>query len=157
MRPSISGSRRKCSLTGCVISVIWCIVLIGGLIQGCGKKADPFPLRISMPRVISDLRAERKEEGIVLSWTAKISEGSFRILRNEQFPDEEVCADCPRNYTVVSDLTTDDPHLIRKGSDHSYSWIDASVKKENSYSYQVVVCNASGVCGGASNIVDVSK
>ena len=157
MKRFSSCLRGRDNPSGRWISVLWLMVLIPGLIMGCGKKADPMPLRLSVPQVVNDLRAERTEEGIVLQWTAAISEGSFRILRSEQYPEEEICVDCPRNYVVISELTANDPKAKNKGSGVDYSWIDTAVKKENRYAYQVIVCNASGFCGGPSNIADAVK
>jgi len=132
-------------------------VLILGYLAGCGKKADPVPLRYDLPLAISDLRAEKKEQGIELRWSAAIPEGRFKILRSEQFPDEEICVDCPRNYVVVHELATGDPQLLYENASHMYSWIDTVVKVENSYFYRIVVCNASGFCSEPSNTVTVPK
>jgi len=132
-------------------------VLIFGYLAGCGKKADPVPLRYDLPLSISDLRAEKKEQGIELRWSAAIPEGRFKILRSEQFPDEEICVDCPRNYVVVHEPSPGDPQLRYEKAGHTYSWIDTAVKVENSYFYRIVVCNASGFCSEPSNSVTVLK
>ncbi|SEM15095.1 hypothetical protein SAMN04489760_10596 [Syntrophus gentianae] len=130
-------------------------VLILGWIPGCGKKADPIPLRIVVPPAISDLRAEKKDRGIELRWSTAIEEGRFKILRSEQFPDEEVCQDCPRNYVVVQEMNIGESQLRYDRKKDLYSWIDPAVKVENSYFYRIVVCNASGYCSEPSNVIMV--
>jgi hypothetical protein len=35
------------------MSVLLLMVFIPGLIMGCGKKADPMPLRLSVPRLLT--------------------------------------------------------------------------------------------------------
>lgn len=157
MNPSRSSSRDGSRLSRFGRPVLWLAVLIAGLMSGCGKKADPIPLRLAVPQVISDLRADSRGETIVLSWTAAISEGSFRILRSERFPDEETCADCPRNFVVAGEQAVELSPIIHEGSSRSFSWNDNSVKEGNSYSYRVVVCSGSGICGEPSNIVDIRK
>jgi len=133
------------------------VFLTAGLIQACGKKANPVPFRYAAPPAITDLRLDKKEQGIELFRSSSISEGSFKILRSEQFPDEEVCVDCPKNYLVIGEPATDDPRLKREDSDRRYSWFDTTVKSGNSYSYRVVACDASGLCSEPSNTLDVPR
>jgi len=149
--------REHCRISGRYIFPLMLGVLIFGYLAGCGKKADPVPLRYDLPLSISDLRAEKKEQGIELRWSAAIPEGRFKILRSEQFPDEEICVDCPRNYVVVHEPSPGDPQLRYEKAGHTYSWIDTAVKVENSYFYRIVVCNASGFCSEPSNSVTVLK
>ncbi|OPY84039.1 MAG: hypothetical protein A4E72_02430 [Syntrophus sp. PtaU1.Bin208] len=130
-------------------------VLILGWIPGCGKKADPVPLRIVVPPAISDLRAEIKDRGIELRWSTAIEEGRFIILRSVQFPDEEVCEDCPRNYVVVQEMNIGEPQLRYDRKKGLYSWIDPAVKVENGYFYRIVVCSASGYCSELSNVMAI--
>jgi len=157
MNLSLLKSAESCRLSGGWIAVLWLGLLILGCISGCGKKGDPVPPRLALPPAVSDLRSEKKEQGIELHWTTAIPDGSFKILRSERFPDEEDCIDCPRNYVVISELSDGDPQLRNDQSSGTYTWIDASVKSENSYFYRIVVCDASGFCSEPSNIVDASR
>ena len=133
------------------------VLLLGGAIlwwiQGCGKKADPVPLKMVVPPAVSDLRAERSGQGIELRWSTVISEGRFKILRSEQFPDEDLCEDCPRNYVVIQELNTGDSGLKYEGAGNQYLWTDTEVKVDNSYFYRIVVCNALGYCSEPSGSV----
>src|SRR5512137_2564557 len=104
MRLPILKVRKDHGFPGHLAFVLCFVILTAGLIQGCGKKADPVPLRYVAPSTITELRLEKKEQGIELFWSASISDGSFKILRSEQFPDEEVCVDCPKNYMIISEL-----------------------------------------------------
>jgi len=133
------------------------VALILGCLAGCGKKADPLPLRHALPSVISDLRAEKKEQGIELRFSMVLAEGRFKVLRSEQFPDEEICVDCPRHYVVVQESAIGDPQLRYENANRTWSWIDRTVKVENSYFYRIVVCDASGFCSEPSNIAAVLK
>ncbi len=137
------------------LSLLWLIVFVLGFVPGCGKKGDPVPLRFSPPQVVSNLQAEKVEQGIKLLWSTTIADGSFKIFRSEQFQDEEICEGCPRDYTVVSELAVGDPKLSHKPSSRDFSWIDVNVANENSYFYRIVVCDASGFCSEPSNTVDV--
>jgi len=157
MRFPLLKVRKNSGFSRHLAFVLCLVILTAGFIQGCGKKADPVPFRYVAPSTITDLRLDKKEQGIELFWSSSISDGSFKILRSEQFPDEEICVDCPKNYLVISELAADDPKLNREVSGQRYSWFDTTVKAENSYSYRVVVCNASGFCSEPSNTVDAPR
>jgi predicted small lipoprotein YifL len=100
---------------------LWLIVFVLGFVLGCGKKGDPVPLRFIPPQVVSNLRAEKVEQGIKLHWSTAIADGTFKIFRSEQFPDEEICEGCPRDYNVVSELGSGDSKLLHEASSRNYS------------------------------------
>ncbi|OPY14076.1 MAG: hypothetical protein A4E66_00508 [Syntrophus sp. PtaB.Bin001] len=154
--PSILKPGENDCLARRFISLVLFMVLILGFVSGCGKKGDPVPLRFSPPEVVSNLRAEKVEQGIKLRWSTAITDGSFKIFRSEQFPDEEICEGCPRNYNVVSELAIGDPKLSHEASSRNYSWIDFNVASENDYFYRIVVCDASGFCSELSDTVSVT-
>ncbi|OPY83750.1 MAG: hypothetical protein A4E70_00002 [Syntrophus sp. PtaU1.Bin005] len=138
---------------GRFLAVLLLAGAILGWIPGCGKKADPVPLRMVVPSAVSDLRAERSGQGIELRWSADIPEGRFKILRSEQFPDEDLCEGCPRNYVVIQELNPGDPGQKYEGAGRRYLWTDTDVKVDNSYFYRIVVCNALGYCSEPSGSV----
>ncbi len=157
MKPFVALLRKNGRFSIGKLACVWLFVVVAALMAGCGKKGDPIPLRGSLPPAVSDLRAERSEGGIRLDWTAKISEGSVRVLRSVELSDEESCPDCPRNDEVISEMAVDDPELIRGDVKQSYSWIDREAAGEKGYVYRVILCNERGFCGEPSNSAEARK
>lgn len=157
MKPSVAPLRKEGRYSTGKLAFFWLFVVVAALMAGCGKKGDPIPLRVPLPPAVSDLRAERTEGAIRLDWTAKISEGSVRVLRSVELSDEESCPDCPRNDEVINEMTVDDPELIRGDAKQKYSWIDREATGEKGYAYRVILCNERGFCGEPSNSAEVRK
>ena len=126
------------------------------IFQGCGKKGDPIPEKILLPKAISNLEAKHGQGGIILRWSVEEHGvlAGFRITRREVGTVSDSCPDCPGEYTLIADLSLFDPKLTREGKD-AFSYLDATVEPGRIYSYRVVVCNASGGCSEASNIVGI--
>lgn len=157
MKPSIAFLRKGGRFCPGKLAFFWLVVAVAALMAGCGKKGDPIPLRVPLPPAVSDLHAERTEGGIRLDWTAKLSEGSVRVLRSVELPDEESCPDCPKNDEVIKEMAVDDPELIRGDPKQKFSWIDREATGEKGYAYRVILCNERGFCGEPSNSAEVRK
>lgn len=137
-------------------SVVFMMLLLIAIFQGCGKKGDPIPDKVLLPKAISNLEAKHGQGGIILRWSAEehgVLTG-FRITRSEVGTASGSCPACPGEYTLIADLSLEDPKLTREGKG-AFSYIDATVEPGRIYSYRVVVCNASGGCSEASNIVEI--
>jgi hypothetical protein len=137
-------------------SVMITMLLLIAIFQGCGKKGDPIPDKVLLPKAISNLEAKHGQGGIILRWSLEEHEvlAGFRITRSEGGTASGSCPACPGEYTLIADLSLEDPKLTREGKG-AFSYIDATVEPGRIYSYRVVVCNASGGCSEASNIVEI--
>ena len=124
---------------------------------GCGKKANPVPPEIKMPAAISDLSVKIAEGGVVLNWSVagnNVDVAEFKIYRSELEIEGDSCPDCPRKYSLIADLFSKDPKLMREG-ERDISYHDPSVKAGCLYSYKVVTCDSSGYCSGGSTIAEI--
>jgi hypothetical protein len=125
---------------------------------GCGKKADPKPFFVSPPKTISDLSVRAADAGIVLQWTipyAKEGVQNYKIMRNELSKEEPFCKDCPRELTVIADISSPDPLLLKVG-ENIVSYRDSRVKADYIYTYRVIACDVNEQCGEASNVGEIT-
>jgi len=140
-----------------LIALLCSVLVLGGVLWGCGKKGDPRPTGITAPAVISDLKASRTDLGVLLRWTTPEAKGGlqkYRIERNELIAKGATCPDCPLECSVIADISVNDQRLSRAG-ENGVSYIDANVKAGYLYTYRVAACDLSVQCGPASNIADI--
>ncbi|MDI6777466.1 MAG: hypothetical protein QMD03_09605 [Syntrophales bacterium] len=132
------------------------IFLLVAVFQGCGKKGDPIPDKVLLPKAISDLEAQRSEEGIVLRWSVEGygTLAGFKITRSEVGEVSRSCPGCPQEYILLADLSLPDQKLTKEGNG-TFSYIDSAIEPGRLYAYRVIVCNTSGGCSEASNIAQV--
>lgn len=139
-----------------LIAVLCSVLVLGGVFYGCGKKADPRPSGSAPPKAISDLKATLADYGVVLRWTIPDAKGGiqkYRIERSELRAKGATCPDCPLQYAVVAELSSNDPKLAREG-ENTVLYLDAGIKAGYLYSYRIVTCDLSGLCSQASNIAE---
>ncbi|MFA4916431.1 MAG: hypothetical protein WC560_07155 [Syntrophales bacterium] len=132
------------------------IFLFPVIFCGCGKKGDPLPYHVVMPKAISNLEVQHGEGGAVLRWSKEgdANLAGFKITRNETEISSRICLDCPREYTLIADLSLGDPKLTRKEKG-IFSYLDSTVRPGMMYAYRVIVCNTSGACSDPSNIAEI--
>jgi hypothetical protein len=139
------------------ITLLCSVMVIGGVLYGCGKKGDPRPSGIAPPKAVSDLKVRLADYGVVLRWTvpdAKDGIQKYRIERSELRAKGATCPDCPLEYAVVAEITSNDPKLAKEGA-NGVVYLDSGIKAGYFYSYRVIICDLSGVCSQASNIGEV--
>lgn len=120
---------------------------------GCGKRGDPIPPRVMMPATIADLSVVSAGEGILLAWTLPgplQPIGSFKLLRSETVKGSEACPGCPQEYRPLRAVAVADDRL-RRTEERKFSYVDEDVRVGHYYSYRLVVCNPTGLCGAESN------
>ena len=133
------------------------VFFLAALIAGCGKRGDPVPPKVTTPKAVSDLKGMIVEGGIALSWSIpekSVDVDGFKIYRNELKIDGNGCPECPREYSLIADLSCRDPKLVRD-DEKKTGYLDTNVKIGWLYSYKVVTCNSSGYCSGESNIAEI--
>lgn len=133
------------------------VFFLAALIAGCGKRGDPVPPKITAPKAVSDLKGMIVEGGIVLGWNMpenSIDAAGFKIYRSELEIGGNGCPGCPREYSLIADLSCRDPKLVSDG-EKKIGYLDTDVKIGWLYSYKIVACNSSGYCSGESNIVEI--
>jgi hypothetical protein len=133
------------------------VLVLGGVLYGCGKKGDPRPSGVAAPKAISDLKVSLVEYGVVLRWTIPDAGGGiqkYRVERSELRAKGATCPDCPLEYAVVADLASNDPKLAREGA-NVVVYLDSAVKTGYLYTYRVITCDLSGICSQASNMGEV--
>jgi len=140
-----------------LITLLCSVLVLGGVLYGCGKKGDPRPSGVAPPKPISDLKESLADYGVVLRWTipdTKDGIQKYRIERSELLAKGAKCPDCPLEYAVVADLSSNDPKLAKEG-ENAVLYLDAGIKAGYLYTYRVVTCDLSGICSQASNIGEV--
>lgn len=139
------------------IAFLCSVLVLAGVLYSCGKKGDPRPSGIAPPKGISDLKVSLADYGVVLRWTvpdAKDGIQKYRIERSELRAKGAACPDCPLEYAVVAEITSNDPKLTREGA-NTVAYVDSAIKAAYFYAYRVITCDLSGLCSEASNIGEV--
>ncbi|MBW2544335.1 MAG: hypothetical protein JRD43_02445 [Deltaproteobacteria bacterium] len=140
---------------------LWAILIVAAFFlsifcAGCGKKADPRYPHVDYPGEISDLKVSIDKEGrAVLEWSVPVERGDaghVKILKSALKTDGTDCPDCPRIYVITGYLPLRDLSLDEKGR---FMYLDRNIRRGFLYSYRVVICNSSGMCGGESNTAKV--
>jgi hypothetical protein len=140
-----------------LIALLCSVLVLGGVLWGCGKKGDPRPSGVAAPEAISDLKASLADYGIVLRWTIPEAKGGiqkYKIERSELLAKGATCPDCPLEYAVVADLSSNDPKLAKEGANVAL-YLDSGIKAGYLYTYRVGTCDLSGLCSQVSNIGEV--
>jgi hypothetical protein len=139
------------------ITLLCCVLVLVGVFYGCGKKGDPRPAGGAPPKAIADLKANLADFGVVLRWTIPDAKGGiqkYRIERSELLAKGTTCPDCPPEYAVVADISSNDPKLAKEG-ENAVLYLDSGIKSGFLYTYRVIICDLSGLCSQASNIGEV--
>jgi hypothetical protein len=140
-----------------LITLLCSALILGGVLCGCGKKGDPRPSASAPPKAIADLKASLADFGVVLRWTIPEAKGGiqkYRIERSELLAKGATCPECPLEYAVVAEISANDPKLAKEGA-NAVLYLDSGIKAGYLYTYRVVTCDLSGLCGQASNIGEV--
>ena len=140
-----------------LITLLCSVLVLGGVLYGCGKKGDPRPSGVAPPKAVSDLKASVADYGVVLRWTIPDAKGGiqrYRIERSELRAKGATCPDCPLEYAVVAEIASNDPKLAREGA-NVVVYLDSAIKAGYLYTYRVITCDLSGLCSQASNIGEV--
>ncbi|MBW2675040.1 MAG: hypothetical protein JRD89_16785 [Deltaproteobacteria bacterium] len=126
------------------------------LFAGCGKKADPRYPDDSYPEETSNLEVSVDGERAVLEWgiTGRWDRaGHVRIFRSALKTDGRECPTCPRVYAILEYLPLRDARSKKEGR---FRYVDENIKKGFSYSYRLVICTSSGICGEKSNTAEIT-
>ena len=140
-----------------LITLLCSVLVLGGVLYGCGKKGDPRPSGVAPPKAVSDLKASLADYGVILRWTIPDDKGGiqrYRIERSELRAKGATCPDCPLEYAVVAEIASNDPKLAREGA-NVVVYLDSAIKAGYLYTYRVIRCDLSGLCSQASNIGEV--
>lgn len=142
-----------------IVFLVTAVFFLTVFCLGCGKKGNPVPPEITTPAAVSDLSVRTAEEGIILGWSVPKSNtdvAGFKIYRSEMEIEGDSCPGCPREYSLIADLSCHDPKLGREG-ERDVSYLDSNVKTGCLYSYKVMTCNSSGYCSGEANIAEIKN
>ncbi|MBN2539232.1 MAG: hypothetical protein JXB09_04215 [Deltaproteobacteria bacterium] len=140
---------------------VWAILMLlvfslSIISTGCGKKADPRYPDVDYPGEVSDLKVfiDTKDRA-VLEWSVPKElgyAGHVRILKSALKTESDDCPDCPRIYAIVGYLPLDD---LKQGAKGRFVYLDRNIRRGFLYSYRVILCNSSGMCGEQSNMATV--
>jgi len=131
-------------------------LVLTAILAGCAQIGAPVPPSLELPKPVNDLRAARKGEKVLLTWTAptRITDGetirhlgSTRVCRSLQVPIKQ-CA------TVVKEI----PPTAGKGAVSYSDQVPASLLRPEADAlagYEVEVLNSGGRSAGLSNQITV--
>ena len=131
--------------------------LFAGL-QACGKKGPPLPPFSLIPDEATDMRAEGKEGGIMVSWRMpdKNEDGSpladlagFKLFRRVS---GEGCKTCPADFPVYIDIDIEAPGGARIEGRKVY-FRDQEIEPAKTYHYKVAPYNRRGQLGNSTETV----
>lgn len=152
MKYATTGFPRFCRRTIGGFSLLAAFLIFSlSCLDGCGKKADPLPPDVVLPKAVSQLSAHRAGEGISLVWAVPAEDAGvtgFRILRSELETGGADCPGCPREYVLLADLAPGTRELVKE-SGGKYRYNDFAVRQGRRYSYRVIACYGSGICSEA--------
>jgi len=117
------------------------ILLLGAflfLVAGCGNKTPPIPPQSIVPRPIGDLRYEKNDEGVLLTWSYPVKTirgsvlddiSSFELYRAE-VPIADYCGGCPIPFGEPIELDGGSPvdGKVRRKAGHQDSLLRAGYK-----------------------------
>ncbi len=124
---------------------------------GCGKKGNPVPPEIKIPKAVNNLGVKITEGKIILAWTVPESDtdvAEFKIHRSALEIEGDSCVGCPRNFLLIVELSSGDPKLLKKAKGE-INYFDSKIKKGFLYSYKIEICNSDGYCSSDSNIAEI--
>lgn len=135
--------------------LISAILFMALLCAGCGKKADPRYPHASYPEKVSDLAVSVDGGKAILEWGIPGEwdrAGEARIFRSALQKGGSDCPNCPRIYAIVKYLPLRD---ARAEEGERFRYVDTTIRRGFSYSYRVVICTSSDICGEESNTVEI--
>jgi hypothetical protein len=127
----------------------------------CGKKGDPRPPELAIPRTIANLSARSGPGGIALTWSrpTEYVDGSelkdlasFVIFRKEV---SQSCPDCPVPYRQLTTVNVEDQQKFVKQK--QYRFDDQEVRPKAIYRYRVSSQLFDGSLSAPSNEVEVVR
>ncbi|MDO9529513.1 MAG: hypothetical protein Q7J27_10195 [Syntrophales bacterium] len=139
------------------VSLIAVIFFLTVFYLGCGKKGNPVPPEIKIPKAVNDLSVKIAEGEIVLAWSVPESNtdvAEFKIYRSALEVEGDSCVGCPREYLLIAELSSGDPKLLKEAKG-KINYLDSKVKAGWLYSYKIEICNSDGYCSGDSNIAEI--
>ena len=146
-------------ITVCRLNILLlCFIIILGMMQGCGKKADPKPPDVPPPKAISDLKTNIEGSGVYLRWSIPETKGviqKFKIQRSDLDKGKASCIDCPREFVIIADIAMNNPAL-RKEDGNIVGYLDLQVTSGYMYMYRVITCDTSGNCSEPSNVGEIT-
>jgi predicted small lipoprotein YifL len=128
-------------------------------VVNCGKKGPPVAPETLIPEAINDLRAEAKEDKIVLSWTIPQKNTNESILKDlagfKVFRGEEACKGCPPDLSILQDIDYASPSGLATIEGKRVEFIDHQVKPKEKYIYRVFSYNRRGYLSSGSNLARI--
>jgi hypothetical protein len=132
------------------------LVLLAGLLFGCGRKLPPSPPSQYMPPVVTDLSFQLEEDRVKLNWTVPQPENKdqpapagFRIFRARQLSSEAGCSSCKLDFRQTGDVTSKGK---KPGSPLHFS---ETLLPGYKYVFKVVAYDAKGFDGKDSKPIEL--
>ena len=132
------------------------IFLSLAVLGACGSPGEPLPPSLELARPVSDLRALRKGNTVILSWTAPTSTTDRHNIRHPG--PTEICRasrtlqQCGEPIAKLSSTNNHDQDVSRTYTDTLQSF---SLDPDAKFVYAIEVLNSYGKSSGPSNQVQV--
>jgi predicted SPOUT superfamily RNA methylase MTH1 len=131
------------------------------LVFACGKKGPPRAPELALPETIRDLKAEVKQEGIVLNWSrpmryvdgSEIRDLAAFVIFRQSIPQVRACPECPIPYRQRVTVSVEDQQKFIKKE--RFQILDSELEPQTKYRYRIFSRLADGSLSKPSNEVGV--
>jgi len=152
------GSKRTGSVS-CRIPALLFAAVFMLMLPACGKKGPPVvPRKAALPAV-TELRRQRIDDRLMLTWTLQTVNGQqrtdlagFKVYRSRRGFSEPDCSSCPVLFERIADVPMNRPDA-GPGSPGVFSFSD-TLAEGYRYRYKVTIYTSAGEEGPASDTVD---
>jgi len=136
------------------------IMMLIGMIGGCGIKKPPVPWESIVPKRIVDLEALPREGRLLLEWSVPKENtdkspltdlSEFKVLRSEGALIEGECRGCGEKKEVISGIKVS-PQEVKGGK--MSVWVEDQEAKKV-YVYEVISINRKGYPSAPSNPISI--
>jgi hypothetical protein len=125
------------------------------IVTGCGLKSNPVASTpaIDYKNLVKNMEASIVNDGVALKWDFYNKDGIINdilIEKSEVGSAGNECKGCPRTYERIGKIFVKEPARDDRKF-KAFNFIDKKVKRDKTYNYRLMLCDADNFCIEASN------